>query len=210
METAAERKRSLRAEVWQRRRAMSPDEREAAGAGIAFHGFAWATSAVPEGGTLTAYLGLGAEPPTLPLLGRLHARGFHLLLPICEPERQLSWVEWQPNISYERSRFAPLQEPVGPRLDARALQAGDADRPPLAAILLPATALDADGRRVGQGGGYYDRFLAQLSGGAIPATAAIVFDAEVLPPGGVPDEPLDRRVQAAITPSGIRHLGNIA
>ncbi|WP_334172862.1 5-formyltetrahydrofolate cyclo-ligase [Sinomonas sp.] len=209
MEDAAERKRGLRAEVWQRRRAMTPDQREAAGAGIAFHGFAWATSNVPERGTLTAYLGLGAEPPTLPLLGRLHARGFHLLLPICEPERQLSWVEWRPDISYERSRFAPLQEPVGPRLDARALQAGDGGRPPLAAILLPATALDAEGRRVGQGGGYYDRFLAQF-GDETPATAAIVFDAEILPSGDVPDEPLDRRVGAAITPSGVRHLRNMA
>ncbi len=189
---------------------MSADERAAAGAGIAFHGFAWATSQVPEGGTLTAYLGLGAEPPTLPLLGRLHARGFHLLLPICEPERQLSWVEWSPDISYERSRYAPLQEPVGPRLDALALQRGDGQRPPLAAILLPATALDAEGRRVGQGGGYYDRFLAQLGEGPAPATAAIVFDAEVLPSGEVPDEPLDRRVDAAITPSGIRHLRNTA
>lgn len=210
MESAAERKRSLRAEVWQRRRAMTADQREAAGAGIAFHGFAWATSHVPEGGTLTAYLGLGAEPPTLPLLDRLHARGFHLLLPICEPERQLSWVEWRPDISYERSRYAPLQEPVGTRLDARALLVGNGDRPPLAAVLLPATALDADGRRVGQGGGYYDRFLAGFGDDRTPATAAIVFDAEVLPAGRVPDEPLDRRVEAAITPSGIQRLRNIA
>ncbi|MDQ4501955.1 5-formyltetrahydrofolate cyclo-ligase [Sinomonas sp. ASV322] len=211
MESNAERKASLRAEMWERRRAMSAGDRALAGTAIAAHGVGWARSALPEGGTVTAYWSVGAEPPTTELIGGLYTAGFHVLLPVCEPERQLSWVEWHPGIGYERSAFAPIQEPVGPRLDTRAVREGDDARPPLAAIVLPATAVDIEGRRLGQGGGYYDRFLARLDDGReIPPTAAVVFDGEVLPAGGVPDEPLDRRVDAALTPSGLRSLRNMA
>jgi 5-formyltetrahydrofolate cyclo-ligase len=207
--TAAERKESLRVEVRRRRRARGAEELAKAGALIAANGLVWAIETVPAGGTLTAYLGVGTEPPTLGLLARLHEHGFHVLLPICEPERQLSWVEWHPDIRYERSRYAPIQEPVGPRLDLAALRDGAPLRPPVAAVLLPATALDDNGRRLGQGGGYYDRFLAQIddSRGPLP-TAAVVFDDELLSAGSVPDEPLDRRVGAAVTPGGVRKLRN--
>lgn len=210
VQTAAERKEGLRAEVRRRRRARSAQELAEAGERIASHGIEWALETVPAGGTLTAYLGVGAEPPTLRLLGRLHEHGFHVLLPICEPERQLSWVEWRPDIGYERSRYAPIQEPVGPRLGLSALQREAPLLPPVAAILLPATALDGEGRRLGQGGGYYDRFLAQLDETASPVpTAAVVFDDELLPPGEVPDERLDHRVDVAVTPSGVHRLSGI-
>ncbi|GAB4099964.1 5-formyltetrahydrofolate cyclo-ligase [Sinomonas halotolerans] len=208
META-ELKSALRARIWAGRRARSAADVAQAGTPIAVHGRLWAHGHVPEGGTLTAYLGVGAEPPTTALLAGLHEDGYRVLLPVCLPGRGLGWVRWHPRIAFERSRFAPVQEPVGPVLDTDGLVAGDAaeGRAPLAAILLPATALDAEGRRLGQGGGYYDRFLARLdaAGTQVP-TAAVVFDDELLPAGGVPDEPLDRRVGAAITPAGLVDL----
>ncbi|NUP74724.1 MAG: 5-formyltetrahydrofolate cyclo-ligase, partial [Sinomonas sp.] len=124
MQSAAERKASLRAEVWRRRRALPVAARDEAGTRIATHGLEWAARVVPDHGTLTAYLGVGSEPPTLPLLGQLFERGYHVLLPICEPERRLSWVEWRPDIAYARSRYAPIQEPVGPQLGTAALRTG--------------------------------------------------------------------------------------
>ena len=36
-------------------------------------------------GTFAAYLGVGSEPPTLPLLSALHGAGHRVLLPVCEP-----------------------------------------------------------------------------------------------------------------------------
>ena len=126
----------------------------------------------------------------------LHAAGHRVLLPVCEEHRQLSWVEWTPNTVFHRSRFAPIDEPDGDRLDSAAV--ADAQ-----GIFLPATAVDASGSRIGQGGGYYDRLLEKLDeAGRRPPAVAVVFSDEVLPAGTIPAEPLDRPVAGALTPDG--------
>jgi 5-formyltetrahydrofolate cyclo-ligase len=204
----AELKSSLRARIWSARRALAPADVAAAAPLIAGHGLAWARRTLPAGAVLTAYLGVGVEPPTADLLDSLHADGFRLMLPICLPERQLGWVEWRPGIEFARSRYAPVQEPVGDVVAAEQVLAGDPGRPAVCGILLPATALDTAGRRLGQGGGYYDRFLALAAAlGARLPTAAVVYDGEVLASGEVPADALDRRVDAAVTPGGIVGLG---
>jgi 5-formyltetrahydrofolate cyclo-ligase len=80
----------------------------------------------------------------------------------------------------------------------------------VSALFMPATAVDRDGNRIGQGGGYYDVFLDALDGlrPGLPS-AAIVYDHEVLPAGSIPAEPFDRKVPAALTPSGLVRLGNL-
>lgn len=205
----AELKSSLRARIWADRRALARADVEAAAPLIARHGLGWARKALPAGSTLTAYLGVGVEPPTATLLADLHAAGFRVLLPVCLPERQLGWVEWHPGIEFLRSLYAPVQEPVGEVMPADTVLRGTPGRPAVAGIILPATALDGDGRRLGQGGGYYDRFLARAAelGAALP-TAAVVYDGEVLAAGAVPADALDRRVDSAVTPGGIVPLGS--
>lgn len=66
-------------------------------------------------------------------------------------------------------------------------------------VLVPALAVDGDGVRLGQGGGWYDRALAEFAQG-VPVVA-VVFDDEVLPGGMLPLEPHDRCVDAVVTPS---------
>ncbi|MEC5190215.1 MULTISPECIES: 5-formyltetrahydrofolate cyclo-ligase [unclassified Arthrobacter] len=206
-------KEEIRASHRARRTALAPAEVEAAGMGIARHGLSWAASLTGgRPGTFAAYLGVGTEPPTLPLLGALHAAGHRLLLPVCEPGLALSWVRWTPVSEYVRSRYAPILEPAGERLDTTAMRHADG-------IFLPATALDFSGNRIGQGGGYYDRFLAALGtllatrapapdGGLLAPlpTAAVVYDSEVLSAGSIPAESFDRKVAAALTPSGLLEL----
>jgi 5-formyltetrahydrofolate cyclo-ligase len=188
-------KDDIRRETRSRRLALTGQQRADAGTGIARRGLAWA-DAVAHGkpATFAAYVGVAAEPPTMPLLAELHAAGHRILLPVCEPERRLSWVYWTPETTFVRSKYAPIDEPVGERLDSEIVK--DA-----AGIFLPATAVDGSGSRIGQGGGYYDRLLALLdTAGHRPPTVAVVYDHEVLPAGRIPAEAFDKPVAAALTP----------
>jgi 5-formyltetrahydrofolate cyclo-ligase len=85
----------------------------------------------------------------------------------------------------ERSRFG-FKEPLSvlPPIAPESLQL----------ILVPGRAFDADGNRLGRGGGYYDRFIARLSG---PRLVALAFDCQVV--AGVPHEAHDRPVDMILT-----------
>jgi 5-formyltetrahydrofolate cyclo-ligase len=133
----------------------------------------------------------------MPLLEALHGAGHAILLPVCEPERRLSWVYWTPETAFVRSRYAPIEEPVGERLGSDVIR-------DVTGIFLPATAVDGSGSRIGQGGGYYDRLLDKLdASGQRPPTVAVVYDHEVLPAGTIPAEPFDKPVAEALTPGRV-------
>ena len=191
-------KEGIRALHRERRTATEPGQRDAAGAGLAVHGAAWAeqlTGGAPS--TFCAYFGVDPEPPTLPLIRELHRRGHTVLLPICEPGRQLGWAHWTPEAEFVRSRFAPVMEPAGDRHDHDIMAS-------VAGLFIPATAVDLSGNRIGQGGGYYDVLLGSLdSKGLDIPLAAIVFGSEVLPAGTIPAEEFDRKVPVALTPAGL-------
>jgi 5-formyltetrahydrofolate cyclo-ligase len=207
-------KEEIRARHRTRRALLRPPALDAAGAAIAEHGLTWANGlAGGQPGTFAAYLGVGSEPPTLPLLSALHDAGHRVLLPVCEPGISLSWVYWTPESTFVRSRFAPIQEPVGEHFGAEIMRSA-------AGIFVPATAVDFSGNRIGQGGGYYDKFLGTLEslfpvpdgpsddGGRLPPlpASAVVYDGEVLPAGSIPVESFDRRVPSALTPGGFVRL----
>ena len=201
LEDAKAVKDKIRTAHRQRRAALTPQQLEAAGAALARHGAAWAhtlTAGAPA--TVCVYFGVGVEPPTLPLIKALHNNGHSVLLPVCEPGRELAWVFWDPEAGFERSLFAPILEPAGERHGPDV--AGTA-----AALFIPATAVDVTGNRIGQGGGYYDKFLGHLAtaGKNIPL-AAVIYDEELLPAGQIPEEEFDRPVPAILAPSGFRAL----
>jgi 5-formyltetrahydrofolate cyclo-ligase len=72
-------------------------------------------------------------------------------------------------------------------------------------MLVPGLAFDAAGRRLGYGGGYYDRLLEPLrpalASGALQL-AAVAFAAQIV--DVVPTEPHDVRVRFLITEAGVR------
>ena len=91
----------------------------------------------------------------------------------------------------------PPAQPGGEARGAESLKEADL-------IVIPALAASADGTRLGQGGGWYDRALMYRSPG-VPVVAAI-FDDEVLEVGVIPAEPHDVPVDAIITPTRTLHV----
>ena len=86
----------------------------------------------------------------------------------------------------------PPAQPDGEVLGAESLKEADL-------IVIPALAASADGTRLGQGGGWYDRALTHRSPG-VPVVA-VIFDDEVVEAGLIPAEPHDVPVDAIVTPT---------
>ncbi|MGW5653202.1 5-formyltetrahydrofolate cyclo-ligase [Streptomyces humi] len=172
--------------------------REAAG-GLARH--ALDLPALAGARTVAAYVSVGNEPGTLPLLDALLTRGVRVLLPVLLPDNDLDWGAYAGEGSLARVQHGgkmALFEPSGERLGPDAVLGADV-------VLLPGLAVDGRGMRLGRGGGSYDRVLARLAGaGAHPALVVLLYDTEVV--GHLPAEAHDRPVQAVVTPSGVRRF----
>ena len=106
-----------------------------------------------------------------------------------------AWAQWDAS-----SRGAPPRphEVLGETLGADALAEADI-------VLLPALAVDEDGTRIGQGGGWYDRALRHARPGA-PIVAVIFDDEWSAQP--LPRLSHDIPVDAVVTPSGFRILAS--
>lgn len=107
--------------------------------------------------------------------------------PLGEPR----WGLWEAGRALVTLGRPPAQ-PDGEARGAESLKEADL-------IVIPALAASADGTRLGQGGGWYDRALMHRSPG-VPVVAAI-FDDELLEAGVIPAEPHDVPVDAIVTPT---------
>ncbi|GAA5228642.1 5-formyltetrahydrofolate cyclo-ligase [Paeniglutamicibacter antarcticus] len=192
-------KDELRNRLRNRRREMGTAQRASEMAMLSGHLLDWLEEHAPRR-SLTCFLSYGAEPPTGELLARLHTIGYTIYVPICEPARRLLWARWHPGIEMARSSVGPIDEPVGERFGPEVM--GEVD-----VVLVPAQAVDANGDRLGQGGGYYDRFIASMARlPQVPTLVSLLFEHEFLDAGEIPVEPFDQRVEAVVLPSGVRNL----
>jgi 5-formyltetrahydrofolate cyclo-ligase len=147
---------------------------------------------VSRAAVVAAYVGVGTEPGTGPILDALLRRGVRVLLPVLRPDHDLDWGIYTGPEELARAPFG-LLEPTGPRLGPRAVATADA-------VLLPGLAADRTGMRLGRGGGSYDRVLPRVAPEAF--TCVLLHDGELLE-GPVPSERSDQRVRAAALPSGL-------
>ncbi len=94
------------------------------------------------------------ELDTAPLI--LHARheGKRVLVPRTLPKRQMEFVQIDEDTEFEETGFGVLEPLAG-----MVLQPQEIDL-----IVVPGVAFTADGKRLGFGGGYYDRYLANYPG----------------------------------------------
>jgi 5-formyltetrahydrofolate cyclo-ligase len=174
-------KKALRASIRSARDARPVSERQAFAARLA----EWTP---PEGTRrVSCFIGVGSEPDTAQLIKSLTARGIEVLLPITLDDFSLDWALYTGHDDLVDGRY-DLLEPSGPRLGAAGIATADV-------VVIPALAIDRDGRRLGQGAGCYDRALPHVS--ADTPVVAVVYDDERLSEP-LPEEPHDRRVDGIV------------
>ena len=136
---------------------------------------------------VAAYASLGSEISTRPLLDALQAAGAEVLLPVLLDDGRLSWAPYPGWSRLVPGRLGTSQPP-----GAAEGRLADVDL-----VVLPALAVDGRGRRLGRGGGSYDRALATRSAGSL--VVAVVADEAVV--AEVPVAPHDQPVDVVITPT---------
>jgi 5-formyltetrahydrofolate cyclo-ligase len=143
----------------------------------------------PPGAVVSGFWPLDEEIDIRPLLQALYDRGNTIALPVTPKRGQaLTFRGWRPGDVMVPERFGTLR-PIG-----------DVLVPDM--LLIPLLAFDATGGRLGYGGGFYDRTLAQLPG---RFRLGCAFAAQQV--DAVPNGPYDVRLDAVATENGIIRCG---
>src|SRR6478609_10820892 len=187
-DTAAHRKRALRAELRERRQNLTTTERSAATAGLTRNLVDLTTDL--QARSVACFLSTTIEPDTRPFLNWAHAQGLRVLLPISREDGLLDWTTGDGET--ETEGLFGMPEAVGELLGPIAIN--DVDL-----IIVPAAAVDSTGMRMGWGRGYFDKTLGSMQN--CPPVYAVVFDSEVV--DVVPRERHDSPVDGAVTPTRI-------
>lgn len=131
---------------------------------------------------VSAFWPIGDEIDIRPVLDRLHAAGRILCLPVVvKPGQPLIFRRWRPGDVLGEG-------PMGTRTP---LPAAEEIAPTF--LLTPLLAFDRTGRRLGYGGGFYDRTLRGLRAQGPIMAVGIAYAAQEVDtvPTGPDDEPLD-------------------
>ena len=167
------------------RAGIPPDERARRSAAVEETLFA-----VPEvsgARTLLLFYSFGSEVATGGMARRVLERGARVLLPYLE-EGAIEAAEVRPGDDLVPTTY-------GPREPARRVAVDPSE---VDVVVAPGLAFDRRGRRLGYGGGHYDRFLDRL--GADAVRIGIAFSAQLV--DEVPAGPRDRRVDLVVTETG--------
>ena len=150
------------------------------------------------GARVAVYLPFDGETNTAALLAAAARRGVRLYAPVVV------------DLRHRRLRFLPLSGKTRrgvygiaiPRRNGRALGPRWFDM-----IVVPLVGVDRDGRRLGMGGGFYDRALAFRRGRLHwrgPRLVGLCFDCQMA--DSVCADPWDLRLDSVATESGLRHF----
>ena len=139
--------------------------------------------------SIASYLSYGDEPSTVLLNEKIVSLGKILLLPRTNRHGGISWIKWHPNMEYEPDKKRKnLMQPIGDEFEGS-----------LDVVILPALRVDRSGVRLGQGGGSYDRALAQDNSAAKSWKVALLHDEE-LSSESLPRESHDVLIDAVALP----------
>ena len=162
---------------------ISPQEFSAIGAAM------WQTlqaqPAWQSAESVFCFVGALHEPDTMPILQGALSAGKQLLVPRIEGPGQMQLVPLQSLEQLQTGAFGILEPPQA----LSAVPAGSG----VQLAVLPCLAATRSGARLGHGGGYYDRFLANYSG------QRLILCPEALLAQSLPTGPLDEPAQAVLT-----------
>ena len=167
-----------------RKRIAAQDEKELAKSDEAIYNNVSDLPELRAAETVFLYYSIGREADTHRLIAGLTAAGKRIALPVSLPEGEMFFAEYRPG-AMQDGNVIPIPEPDA---DAPRLEPQDGD-----VILVPGLSYDREGFRLGQGGGYYDRFLAKRRLYSIGlARDGLLMDC-------VPRESHDQRVRCLVT-----------
>lgn len=180
-------KREERARALARRADAFVRHRATAGEALARHGLDFLS--VPSDCLVSGFSAIRDEIDPAPLLLRLAAEGHRLALPVLQGKgRPLQFRAWTPGDEMSEGQWGiaeplPEQPEVYPDV-----------------VLVPLLAFDAEGYRLGYGGGFYDRSLAGLRSRKPIFAVGIGYDEQRI--DAVPHLDYDQRLDWVLTPSG--------
>ena len=184
-------KSRLRREMALRRRAVRRDEAEAAGLELAAR--LANCPAFLAARQVAFYAALPDELPTRVAFDAALERGCRALFPAVEGERRLVFRPLERWEDLRPGRYAVPEPPKA--APAVRLTKGDL-------VLVPGVAFDADGHRLGRGGGCYD--AAFPPGASAPLLYGVGFEFQVM--DAVPHGSRDRRMDAIVTERIMRRM----
>lgn len=158
-------KQALRAQIREKKRAMT--EEEIVSRSMALTEKFLSTDAYRQAKTIYGYLSYNQEVRTGPLLAQALKDGKAVAVPkVCGEEMRFILMT---DLDAVAKGYAGIPEPIAD---------GPIAQDPTALVLMPGLAFDRQGRRLGYGGGFYDKFLA-----AEPnhPKIALCYDFQLLP-----------------------------
>ncbi|SCX25417.1 5-formyltetrahydrofolate cyclo-ligase [Agrobacterium rosae] len=186
-------KAQIRMERLALRDALSVQERQSKSQSIAAHGasgLSFAAEAIVSG-----FMPIRSEVDLRPLMEALRVKAARMCLPVMLDRETIIFREFAKGTELVKSGFGT----TGPDESAAVL---DPD-----ILLVPLSAFDANGQRIGYGAGHYDRAIARLHAkGLNPALIGIAFDCQEVP--SVPAQAHDVALDAVLTESGLRYFNN--
>ena len=188
--TRQEEKQRLRRTIRALEESLSPRYLEESGRTIAAR-----LLAMPEyraAGTVFCFAGFGREVDTRPILEDALSAGEVLCLPLCVGSGQMELRQVSGLARLSPGAFGIPEPPA----DSPAAQVDEVDF-----AILPCVTCDHAGRRLGRGGGYYDRFLARYRGGTVLLCREKLIREEI------PVEPHDFPVPWVLTERGLYEDG---
>lgn len=172
------------------RRSLSPQEREVQSLLLCQRIAAW--HVYNRAGRVLFYYPTAGEISLIPLIQRAWAEGKQVALPRVEQDGCMSARLYAPGDVLPLGAYA-IPAPSG---DAVCFGVDELDL-----VLAPGTAFDVQGNRLGQGGGYYDRYLA----GGQAIKAGVGYDFQLI--ATVPEQAHDIKMNAVFTPGTTVQIG---